>query len=43
MFFGMDARATAVKTRAALGWKPKEIGLLTDLDSDDYFAPAAAH
>lgn len=37
MFAGMDLPASSDKTRAALGWQPKEIGLLADLDHDYYF------
>lgn len=37
MFAGMDLPASSDKTRAALGWQPKEIGLLADLDQDYYF------
>ncbi len=34
---GMDGSATYLKTREALGWQPKEIGLITDLDNGTYF------
>lgn len=36
-FATRDMPSTSAKTRAALGWKPKEIGLLADLDHDYYF------
>ncbi len=37
-FSQMSAPASSAKTRATLGWKPVEPGLLADLDSDAYFA-----
>jgi nucleoside-diphosphate-sugar epimerase len=37
MFFGIDAPATAHVTRAALGWAPREPGLLAGLATDAYY------
>jgi nucleoside-diphosphate-sugar epimerase len=39
-FFAMDGPASSAKTRGRLGWRPTQLGLLTDLDSMDYFEPA---
>lgn len=36
-FAAMDMRASSAKTRAELGWQPKEPGLLADLDQPRYF------
>jgi nucleoside-diphosphate-sugar epimerase len=35
---GLDIPASSDRTRAALGWKALEPGLLADLDSDHYFS-----
>jgi nucleoside-diphosphate-sugar epimerase len=37
MFAGMDAPASSVRTRAALGWEPEQPGLIADLDHPAYF------
>jgi nucleoside-diphosphate-sugar epimerase len=37
-FAAIDNRASSEKTRAALGWQPKEIGLLEELAERYYFA-----
>jgi nucleoside-diphosphate-sugar epimerase len=37
MFAGLDMPASSAKTRAALGWTPKEIGLLADIGQPGYF------
>ena len=37
MFAGLDMPASSAKTQAALGWKPKEIGLLADIGQPGYF------
>ena len=36
-FAAIDVPASAAKTRAALGWAPKEIGLIGDLEKGRYF------
>lgn len=36
-FAGIDAPTSSAKTRAALGWTPKEKGLIEDLDQPSYF------
>ncbi|MBR0983103.1 SDR family oxidoreductase [Bradyrhizobium liaoningense] len=36
-FAGVDVPTSSAKTRAALGWAPKEIGLIEDLDQPHYF------
>ncbi len=36
-FVAMDMAATSAKTRAELGWQPKEPGLLADLDRPRFF------
>ena len=36
-FAGMDIPSSSARTRAALGWKPEQPGLLADLDQDSYF------
>jgi len=36
-FAGIDNRATAIKTRAALGWTPTGSGLIEDIDTAGYF------
>ena len=38
MFAGMDAPASSARTRATLGWKPEEPGLIADIDHPAYFA-----
>jgi nucleoside-diphosphate-sugar epimerase len=37
-FVGVDVPTSSAKTRAALGWTPKEKGLIEDLDQPCYFA-----
>jgi nucleoside-diphosphate-sugar epimerase len=37
MFAGLDMPASSAKTQAALGWTPKEIGLLEDIGQKGYF------
>ena len=37
MFAGLDMPASSAKTRAELGWKPKEIGLMADISQPGYF------
>lgn len=39
-FFAMDGPASSAKTRKLLGWDPKQLGLLADLDDTHYFAAA---
>jgi nucleoside-diphosphate-sugar epimerase len=36
-FAAVDVPSSSAKTRAALGWAPKEIGLIEDLDQPYYF------
>lgn len=36
-FAGVDVPTSSAKTRAALGWVPKEIGLIEDIDQPCYF------
>ena len=43
MFFGLDAPATAHVTRAALGWAPREPGLLAGLATDAYYQSASKY
>jgi nucleoside-diphosphate-sugar epimerase len=38
MFAGIDAPASSARTRAELGWKPEQPGLIADLDHPAYFA-----
>jgi nucleoside-diphosphate-sugar epimerase len=37
MFAGMDLPASSARTRARLGWKPEQPGLIADLDHSAYF------
>ena len=37
MFAGLDMPASSAKTQAALGWKPKEIGVIADISRPKYF------
>jgi nucleoside-diphosphate-sugar epimerase len=37
MFAGMDAPTSSAHTRAQLGWKPEQPGLIADLDHPTYF------
>ncbi|MEH2554412.1 nucleoside-diphosphate-sugar epimerase [Bradyrhizobium algeriense] len=37
-FAAMDMPASSARTRAAVGWKPEQPGLIADLDQDNYFA-----
>jgi nucleoside-diphosphate-sugar epimerase len=36
-FAGMDMAASSARTRALLGWEPKQPGLLADIDHPSYF------
>ena len=36
-FLAMDAPTSAVKTKSALGWKPKQPGLIADMEQGAYF------
>jgi nucleoside-diphosphate-sugar epimerase len=38
MFAAMDAPTSSARTRAKLGWKPEQPGLIADLDHPAYFA-----
>ena len=38
MFAGIDAPTSSARTRAALGWKPEQPGLIADIDHPAYFA-----
>ena len=38
MFAGIDAPASSARTRAKLGWKPEQPGLIADIDHPAYFA-----
>jgi len=38
MFAGMDLPTSSTRTRATLGWKPEQPGLIADLDHPAYFA-----
>lgn len=40
-FAAMDLRAASTTTRAALGWTPREVGLLADIEAS-YFSAAGA-
>jgi hypothetical protein len=37
MFAAMDRTASSHRTRALLGWEPKQPGLIADLDQPSYF------
>jgi nucleoside-diphosphate-sugar epimerase len=37
MFAGMELRASSDRTRALLGWKPTQVGLIEDLEHGRYF------
>jgi nucleoside-diphosphate-sugar epimerase len=37
MFVGMDGRASSKLTQEWLGWQPKQLGLIADLDQAHYF------
>ena len=39
MFAGMELAALSTRTRAQLGWEPKQPGLLVDMDHPSYFEP----
>ena len=36
-FAAMDVAASSARTRAALGWKPEQPGLIADIDRPAYF------
>ncbi len=38
LFAGMDAPTSSERTRALLGWDPKQPGLIADIDQPSYFA-----
>jgi hypothetical protein len=38
-FAGADVPTSSAKTRALLGWEPKEKGLIEDIDQPCYFQP----
>jgi nucleoside-diphosphate-sugar epimerase len=38
MFAGIDAPTSSARTRAELGWKPEQPGLIADFDHPAYFA-----
>jgi nucleoside-diphosphate-sugar epimerase len=38
MFAGIDAPTSSARTRALLGWKPEQPGLIADIDHPAYFA-----
>ena len=38
MFAGIDAPTSSARTRAQLGWKPEQPGLIADIDHPAYFA-----
>jgi nucleoside-diphosphate-sugar epimerase len=38
-FAGMELAASSARTRALLGWEPKQPGLLADIDHPSYFRP----
>jgi nucleoside-diphosphate-sugar epimerase len=43
MFVGMDIQGSSKWTQQELGWKPKQPGLLADLDQEAYFAGASKY
>jgi hypothetical protein len=44
-FFALDAPASSARTQEQLGWRPRQPGLLSDMDQGRYFevAEIAAH
>jgi hypothetical protein len=36
-FFAMDSPASSKRTREQLGWEPKQVGLIADLEQGRYF------
>ncbi len=38
-FAAFDVPASSTRTRALLGWEPKQPGLLADIDQPSYFEP----
>jgi nucleoside-diphosphate-sugar epimerase len=36
-FFALDARASSTRTQEQLGWRPRQPGLLSDLEAGHYF------
>jgi nucleoside-diphosphate-sugar epimerase len=37
LFAGIDAPASSARTSAAMGWTPKGVGLIADLEKGTYF------
>lgn len=37
MFAGIDAPASGARTKAAMGWAPRQVGLIADLEKGKYF------
>jgi len=42
-FVGIDCPASSARTRQELGWAPKQLGLIADLDQPHYFETALIH
>src|SRR5437016_101006 len=40
-FFAMDGPASSAQTREQLGWQPKQLGLISDIDQPSYFETGA--
>jgi nucleoside-diphosphate-sugar epimerase len=40
-FFGIDGPASSALTQERLGWRPKQVGLIDDLNAEHYFEHAA--
>jgi nucleoside-diphosphate-sugar epimerase len=38
LFAGIDNPASSLGTRALMGWEPKQLGLIADIDRQHYFA-----
>ena len=41
-FVGIDCPASSAQTRQELGWAPRQLGLIADLDQAHYFETATA-